>query len=94
MFGVNPRVIGSVNYRHELLPEPFVANRSSDILQSNARRCVKLLSAQTTRNCWVVLDETYYHPCQDIIVNLRETKLAIIGGWFAEAEDTVSNCNL
>ena len=88
MFGVNPKLQPAINYQHELLPEPYVAIRDSKVLQSNASRCLSLLSAENSRNFLIIMDETYWHPTQDVTVNLRsDSKLALIGGWFTEQED-------
>lgn len=89
LFGANPKILPAINYQHDLLPQPYVAHRDSTILEQNTSASLRLLSVPCSdRNFLIVLDETYYHPTQDIIVNLRgDSKLAVIGGYYHSEED-------
>lgn len=89
LFGANPKILPAINYQHDLLPQPYVAHRDSTILEQNTSASLRLLSVPCSdRNFLIVLDETYYHPTQDIIANLRgDSKLAVIGGYYHSEED-------
>jgi hypothetical protein len=76
-----------VDLQCELIPQPFVASKSPDILQENARTALSLLGIKSgSRGFSLVCDETAWFATLDLISGLQPS-LGYVGGYFTQEPD-------
>eukprot|EP00435_Cladocopium_sp_Y103_P049707 s221_g15.t1 len=87
LLGVNSRVMPRVDLQCELIPRPFVASQSPDVLQENARTALSLLGLNSgSRGFSLICDETAWFATLDLISGLQSC-LGYVGGYFTQEPD-------
>eukprot|EP00438_Fugacium_kawagutii_P009849 Skav209416 [mRNA] locus=scaffold1411:186413:189705:+ [translate_table: standard] len=84
LLGVNPRVLPRIDFQSELVPQPFTASRSRDILEANIKCSLRLLGLSPgSRGFQVLCDETTWHATLDLVSGLRQDSYGYVGGYYA-----------
>lgn len=81
--GVNPRILPRIDFQSELVPQPYAASRSRDILEANIKCSLRLLGlGPGSRGFSVVCDETTWHATLDLVSGLRQDAYGYVGGYY------------
>ena len=91
LFGLNIKGRAKVDLQLPWLPQPYCAHRCSEVLKTNCSRALQLLQVPETRNFFLAIDESAWHPTFSCIAGLLNPhECVIVGGAFSHdvEEDT------
>ena len=88
-FGVSLGRKAKLDFRHPMLPWPFLSMECKATLDHNADAIVERLQVHQNRSYFLSVDETYWNPSWQVVSGLcgPETRTVIGGYWSSDPED-------